>query len=150
MSAGNREWCPPLCLSAAQRKVCQAPSVQEDLIFAVAGAREGQHATSTLRLCLHYNCDPKRISLFMRLLHFLLYRLGRAACWFTSSCFGLLYRAPVILLYEFQNYLAEGCKKGTRENRLTAILPQSSRSSRGIRDALPLVLAKLSFKHKST
>jgi hypothetical protein len=23
--------------------------------------------------------------------------------------------------YKFQNYLAEGCKKGTRENRLTAI-----------------------------
>ena len=51
---------------------------------------------------------------------------------------------PVILLYKFQNYLAEGCKKGTRENRLTAILPQSSRSSRGIprrSEALPLVLA---------
>jgi hypothetical protein len=48
--------------------------------------------------------------------------------------------APVILLYKFQNYLAKGCKKGTRENRLTAILPQSSRSSRSIRDVLPLVL----------
>jgi len=49
--------------------------------------------------------------------------------------------APVILLYKFQNYLAEGCTKGIRENRLTVILPKSSRSSRSIRVALPLVFA---------
>jgi hypothetical protein len=84
--------------------------------------------------------SPKGLSLFMRLLPLLLYRLERAACWLVSSCIGLLYRR-LILLDKFQNYLAEGCKKGTRENRLTAIFPKSSRSSRNIRVALSSVFA---------
>lgn len=76
----------------------------------------------------------------MRLLHFLLYRLGTSCLLACEFLLRIAISAPVILLYKFQNYLAEGCKKGTRENRLTAILP-SSRSSRNIRVALPLIFA---------
>ena len=110
-----------------------APSVQGDLIFTVARAREGQHAISALRLCLHYNCDPKRISLFTRLLHFLLYRLGRDACWLASSCFGLLYRLLILLLQILElpcGGVQERDKKKSSNRDFTSILPFFSRYSR--------------------
>jgi hypothetical protein len=105
--------------------VCQGCAVSSgDLIFMVARACEGQHFSFS---CIH-------------LLHFLLYRLRRAASWLASSPFGLLYR---LLSFSFMNSrttLQKSARKGQEKVVWPQFYTQYSRSSQGgIQDALPLV-----------
>jgi hypothetical protein len=77
----------------------------------------------------------------MRFLHFLLYRLGRAACWLASSCFELLYR-----LLSFCLQIPELPCRGVQERDKRKSPDRDfylnlAVLSRGIRDALPLVFA---------
>jgi len=118
MSAGNREWCPP-CLSAAQRRVCQ-DSGGSDLLRLLGYLDTPAMPSLQLRLQKDFSFHA-----FPCIFCFIVWdelldglRVPASGC-HIGSCHSA---------YKFQNYLAEGCKKGMRENRLTAILPQSSRS----------------------